>query len=182
MNNAAANDLTDPRAALASEYARLAEVAKGHWQGSKYAPGREPREIAVLIREEIKAEVKAGRLPSWLRVSVRSGWSGHAKSIDITLKGVPAFELWSTARARFDARPSRETYGVTPPAMLSREARDLVSAIEAVANRFGYDRSDLVTDYHNCAFFLSVDFDGALRAASRARVESIVRAAYGVAS
>lgn len=182
MNNAPANDVTDTAAAFARENARLAKLAEGHWQGAKYVSGREPREIARLIREEIKSEVKAGRLPSWLRVGVRSEWSGHAKSIDITVKGAPTFELWSTARARFDARPARETYGVTPPAMLTQAARDIVAAVEAVANRFGYDKSDLVTDYHNSAFFLSVDFDGALRTASRERVEGIVRAAYGVAS
>jgi hypothetical protein len=176
MSNAAANDVTDPRAALASEYARLANVAKGHTLGAKYRANMTGPEIAKAIRADIKAAQKAGDLPA-MTVSVRSRLSTHAMAIDVEIKAWSG-QVWSTARARYDVMRT----GGPIPSRLSHSASLLLDAVKSYADAYNYDRSDLATDYHNVNFFGSVDFAPELTDASREATEAAVRGAYGAAS
>lgn len=97
LSGVAANDVCatvaeDRARRLAPEYARLAEVAKGHWAGVKYDANRPFAETAKLIRKELAAASKADGPLNGVRCRVRSRCASLCEAIDITVAGA-----WSPA-------------------------------------------------------------------------------------
>lgn len=128
----------------AREEARLAELRKGHWIGSKFAKDRSRADI----KSAILADLKSAGLPKGVRVSAKLPSYSMADSIVFTVK-VP-FVASLPECVEVDGRWTR----------LTAAAREVHAIVERVANAHNYDRSDLLTDYHDRAFGLDIRIVG----------------------
>lgn len=139
--------------------------------GTKYEATKGLRrvEIAKLIREDLKAAVKAGTLPK-AKYAVRCS-RGRGINVEVsqipfavlsreyfTLRAdhasVPADKHWSwkvDVNLRDGHRPARER--------CTEEAHVLQDAVKAIVAAYNYDRSDIQTDYFDVRFYSSIDLE-----------------------
>ena len=120
-------------------------------------------EVAKMVRKDIKAAVKAGKLPKGIKVSVRTR---RGYSIDLEIKAVP-FNPSNLDRVVWDIaapRDSREH----PPVLLTSEAYNVQATLEGIVDDYNRSEVDYMTDYHNHHFYSSVTFDIELREAGTA--------------
>lgn len=117
----------------------------GHWTGSKYQEQHDVKEIAKLIRRDIKA---AG-LPGKIGVRI----SRYSMGQSITIDAVTPF---ATHHGDVTRENLERSQGIKCPWM-TREGHALYEALEKIGNAYNYDRSDLTTDYFDSAFHLYVN-------------------------
>ncbi len=182
LGGVAANDVcatvADDRARrLAPEYARLCEAANSHWTGAKYDKERPFKDTAKLVRQELAAAAKANGPLKGVKCSVKSAWSTHKRSLDITITEVPTGDkmpIMNPARVEFEMRnPHAHPLG----GWLSTRGRAIEAAVESIARQYSYDKSDSMSDYHDTAFHISVTFASEVRRSHRSEVELAVRLA-----
>jgi len=120
-------------------------------------------EVAKMVRKDIKAAVKAGKLPKGIKVSVRTQ---RGYSLDCEIKAVP-FNPSNLDRVVWDiAAPANSND--CPPVLLSEEAYKVLRTVEEIVAAYNRSEVDYMTDYHNNHFFASVKFDYELREAGTA--------------
>lgn len=131
--------------------------------GSKYAEGRSAKEIASLVRGEIRAAVKAGELPS-AKYSVRIDGSNMHSSISIGVSGLG----FATVRQTLSFE-DRLANGFRTPA-----AQFVCDRLETMLAAYNFDNSDTMTDYFHVNFYGSVDLESVLETAMQedARLEA----------
>lgn len=125
------------------------------FEGSKYVAGRSRKEIASLIRQDIKAGIKSGDLPKGLKCSIRCSGS----SIDCDIVGLPAgFPVWNEAVGG----------GHRCESAWDPKFSELRNKLRALVQAYRYDDSDAMTDYFDTNFYggyfdLSWKFERSLR-------------------
>lgn len=129
---------------LAQRTAQMEAETHRH-TGSKYesVKNSDPAEVAALIRADIKAEVKAGRLPK-ATYSVRLSRYAGGRSIDVRASRFPFavhVEGWEAAR---DAGVKK--------AWLSRDAYAVEVALTAIVDAYRRAVSHGQSDYYECNF------------------------------
>lgn len=137
--------------------------------GRKYSDdvARMPlRDIAKLIRADIKAAQTAGDLPP-VKITVRCGRGVYytAKgSIDIRVRDWP--QAWQTCTGIVPGSESAD--GSTARAcrfhydghrVLTAEATAVVDKLRAIHAAYNYDGSDVMTDYFDVHYYGSADVD-----------------------
>lgn len=125
--------------------------------GSKYNSNLDVAEIAKLVRQDIKAAVIAGDLPSGLKVGVTIDRYSMGYSLDVRVKACPQPMLeWTTCEIR-NERVIRKTANVTV----------WLDTIEAIVR--AYSRRDINSceDYYNVNFSDSVELDGSFESRER---------------
>lgn len=121
--------------------------------GEKYESTKDLRiaEVAKLIREDIKAAVKAGALPVGLKVSVRSESFSGGRAIRMSVTRLPwGFVLLN--RARLAAEIENPLQDSREP-RFSPEALALTEKLDAIAWAYNYDGSDTQSDYFHVRFY-----------------------------
>lgn len=123
-------------------------------RGSKYEAGLSTVEIAKRLRAEIKAAIKDGKLPK-MTVSVRVP---HYNDLQIRISDLPLnpyTRLYAAAR-----NASLDLYN-TPwrDQVHTAEALAIRDRLEEMAQAYRRDNSDISSDYFDCNFYLSVNFD-----------------------
>lgn len=122
------------------------------WYGTRYDKNLTAKQIAAIVRKEIHQEIKSGFLPAGLKVSVRLRHR-HAINISITAwPGNPISPAWALRHAR-DGLRACTTSPYTP------QASAVLAHLRAKAEAFNFDGSNIISDYCDVKFFLSVDFD-----------------------
>lgn len=154
---APANDTSGAKTASAPE----------HWYGPKYVKGRPVKDIAKLVRQELK-EASKGSGP--LRGAAFSVRSDH-NSIKIEINNVTDV-IVNTKRVRRDIRHEH-----SEEPFYNARGRAIVKAVEDIANAYNYDRSDTMTDYFNVGFYLTVGF-GSFATTQREQAREIIDQAY----
>lgn len=128
-----------------------------NFMGSKYDISRDTREIAALVRQEIKQGLKDGSLPKGLKTSVTMERFSGGSSCTITIKAIPfplvaddylAACVAGTQDSRF-CRVER----------FSQKARDLRAQLEAMLKAYQRDDSDAMIDYFSVNFYAHCDFE-----------------------
>lgn len=110
------------------------------FKGSKYVAGRSRKEIASLIRQDIKAGIKSGEYPKGLKCSIRLSGS----SIDCDIVGLPAgFPVWNE---EFGGGHRCES-------MWDPKFSELRNKLRALVQSYRYDNSDAMTDYFDVNFY-----------------------------
>lgn len=144
--------------------------------GSKWVRGRTEREIAALIRADLKAE-----LP-WLKVSVRSTGGRTSSSITVMILGASKpLQITNPDRMRLELRghgPVR-CDGVLVP-LRTVEAMALEHQIEQIAGAYNFDECRSEEDYYHVDFYFSVYFGGDFERLDRERTTASVKAALGL--
>jgi hypothetical protein len=178
----AANDVCatvseDRARRLEPEYARLREVAKGHWTGAKYDKERPFTETAKLIRKELAAASKADGVLRGVKCTVKSGWSTYKRSLDIKIVEVATGDKMPIMNPARVEREMRNPHAAVLGCWLSKRGKEIEKAVETIARQYSYDKSDSMSDYHDTAFHISVTFASDVQASHRAEVEAAVRMA-----
>lgn len=146
------------------------------FKGSRYEETRnlDVKDIAKMLRKDIKAAVKAGKFPKGMKTSVRiSRYSGGC-SIDVTVKALPeSFPLLNPEWVRFmrDNPNKPMPYGL---AIFTDEAGALKESLESMMNTYNRDNSDTMTDYFDVRFYGHADFDWELRNSFENRMKEVV--------
>jgi len=118
--------------------------------GDKYNRTLSTKEIAKLIRQEIKTIA-----PQGFKISTRSEYFSGGSSIDIRIKAIPeGFILFNPA---YD--PNRPRWGNGENEYYSPEAKKLLDQLEAIMAAYNYDGSETQVDYFDVNFYGSVAFD-----------------------
>jgi hypothetical protein len=147
MSNAAANDVTI---------------------GTKYNRDLDIKDVAKLVRKDIAAAIKAGKLPEGLKATVRIDRYSMGQSLDVTVNACPGIVL-STARVAFVAANPHDHCPL--PRMSAHGAR-VLATLEAIVQAYNFDRSEPMSDYYHVNFHSTVDFADELEAAQRAEILS----------
>jgi hypothetical protein len=141
--------------------------------GDKYMRGRSTTDTAAMMRAEIKAAVKAGKLPQG-KYSIRSKYYSGGSSIDVRISDVPVVVVNRERVARDLAQPHVCHDRVLP--LWSAAGLALLAAVEAIYWAYGYDHSDSQTDHFDVAFYGQVDFDWRWTDRQRKAIEAQVQA------
>lgn len=119
-------------------------------RGSKFDKNLRTVEIAKLVRKDIAEAIKAGKLPK-IKTSIRS----DHRSISIRIVEVPGdFVLYDEEHIRAQARNEYQ-----PGSSYTEGASALLKAIEAIADEYNRDNSDMMVDYFDKHFYLTVQYD-----------------------
>lgn len=122
--------------------------------GSKYAATKHlsKTEIAKLIRSDIKAAVKAGKLPV-AKYYVNTHYFAGGSSIDVRFAHVKedGFVLLNPERVRFDLDTDSREF--TRLNIYSVRAEAIMSELKAISDAYNFDGSDTQTDYFHVRFY-----------------------------
>lgn len=143
-------------------------------RGHKYDPSvrRSTKEIAALVRADIKAALAAGELPKGLKVSVRyesfSGGSAIRVNVTALPEGFEVFDL-DTLRAQ-RAQPYDWQTARLP--RYTAEAQALLAALTRIGKAYHRNNSDAMTDYFDVNYYGGdADFAFDLEQAARKAAE-----------
>lgn len=140
--------------------------------GSKYQDGLDIKEIAKLVRTEIRKAVKSGVLPK-LKASVKISRYSGGRSLSVNIKEC-SFKVLDPAYLKFCRVHPHESYGKS---RFSETASDVLAQVNAIAESYNYDGSDTMTDYFNVNYYTNVGFDYGLgRAEKELEAEQAERA------
>lgn len=155
--------LEDPTALAGMDWAD-ADAMYPDWRGLNYVAGRPVKEIAAIVRRELRKAVKAGTLGDAIKVNVRCR-DHNAIDVDII---VPKVRVTADTPGAILARdtygdevwviiPDEATYA-TPGATdrLIPGARDAKAKVEAFLATFNYNRSNTMVDYFDTNFYTGV--------------------------
>jgi hypothetical protein len=145
------------------------------FRGSKFNHA-DVRDIAKMVRKDIAAEIKAGRLPAGLKASVTIDRFSMGQSIDIHVTALPVwFRVWDRAFVAFEiATNGRRCYDGQ---RYSREARAVIRRLEGLLAAYNRDDSDSQTDHFDVHFYGNVAFGYGLTGQDRERAEAEVKQA-----
>lgn len=126
-------------------------------------------DIAKLVRADIKAAKKEGKLPKkGFKVSVRIDRFAGGCSLDVTVKAAPFQVLnpeyldWEeTEEAKHNAWPPVGLERLTPTADAA------LKLLKGILGSYNRDNSDIQTDYWDVRFYGHVDYDYDLTRAER---------------
>lgn len=152
-----------------------------HFKGSLYEETRKMdlRDIAKLIRKDLKAAIKDGTIPK-VKTSVRMSRYSGGQSLAVEIRTVPeGFVILSRERLEDDRK---NPHGFPSRTLKTDEAAKLLEAVEGLVNRYNFDKSDSQTDYFCNRFYQHVGFDSDLTRAERARFNEAADIADSIAA
>lgn len=124
--------------------------------GTKYDSGRDIKDIAKLVRADIKAAAKKGQIPKGIKTSVRISRFSGGQSLDVYIKHLggervinPAWVKHMDGGGHVCDAPPRYT-------AIATHARKVIEALVAAYN---FDDSESMVDYFHVNFYGNVTFD-----------------------
>jgi hypothetical protein len=151
-------------------------------RGSKFAATRELscKDIAARIRADIKEALKAGRLPSGVRVRC---YMPHHGSIEVRVTELPdgfpvlnpKFALWCKEHGRSDGDSWDGPWAHGYRDTRSDEVNALLDALGSIHAAYNRDNSDSQSDYFDVRYFGRAEIDGAV---TRERTRAEIAAAH----
>lgn len=137
-------------------------------RGSKYdaTRGLSSADIAARIRNDIKAEQKAGRIAKGFKISTRKHSYSGGYSIDVTITAVPeGFRYYSEKAASWNKQFPNAAYRIP----LSRDDQHgpeylaIIEQLRRLHGAYNRDNSDSMVDYFDTRFYGDVSLDWQLR-------------------
>jgi len=126
--------------------------------GSKFDSSRDVKDIAKLVRKDIKAAIKDGSLPK-IKVSVRT----VGCFLDVTVKAVEGMNIVNENHVAAEIIGEMQRFN-----RLSDEAVIVRDKIRQIVDAYNRQNIDTMTDYYNVRFSGRVNFDYDLRQNHRA--------------
>lgn len=142
--------------------------------GAKFVRGRDTKEIAKLIRADIKRAIESGALPK-IKTSVKMGRFSGGSSIDVKVCAVPAGFVRYTREYIIANLSHTHDYNT----VLTDEASALLKSLERIGKEYHRDNSDSQSDYFDVNFYFGVEFDHDIGRDQWAAVEAEFRANRG---
>ena len=122
--------------------------------GSKYVPGRTIKEIAKLVREDLKASIKAGKLPNGLKTSVTI--SRYAGGCSLTLVVTEAEPSCFNPAYRSEIDYTRAH--TERPSRFTAEGKAILTELEQIVTSYQHKDVDSMSDYYSTNFHEEVRF------------------------
>lgn len=142
--------------------------------GAKFKSGRDTKEIAKLIRADIKRAIESGELPK-IKTSVKMDRFSGGSSIDVKVVAVPAGFARYTREYIIANLSHTHDYNT----VLTDEASALLKSLERIGKEYHRDNSDSQSDYFDVNFYFGVEFDHDIGRDQWAAVEAEFRANRG---
>lgn len=142
--------------------------------GAKFKSGRDTKEIAKLIRADIKRAIESGELPK-IKTSVKMDRFSGGSSIDVKVVAVPAGFVRYTREYIIANLSHTHDYNT----VLTDEASALLKSLERIGKEYHRDNSDSQSDYFDVNFYFGVEFDHDIGRDQWAAVEAEFRANRG---
>ena len=154
--------LDDPATAvLGLDYAEP-DAMYPDWRGINYDPAMTIKDVAAVVRRELRRAVKAGTLGTATAVSVRYRTASMMQAIDVTIT-VPKRYVDANTPGAIQAEDRwgdrtwvvPDGHGVNGAAIQRIEpgARDAKAKVEAFLTTFTYNRSNVQVDYFDRRFY-----------------------------
>lgn len=121
--------------------------------GKSYDKTKTTKEIAALVRTQIKADVKAGRLPD-AKYSVRYSAYSMGRSIDVSIEPTSCLADW--VNVRWADEQARNPHRWTETSQYSALAVSTIRTLEAMLGAHNHDGCDSQTDHFDVKFYGSV--------------------------
>lgn len=140
--------------------------------GSKYRATKDMdiAAIAKLVRAEIKAAIKDGKLPAGMKTSVRIKRYSGGQSMDVDIKSFgPGHLALNPARVKWDAENPYGDHHHAPQHRPAAAAR-AIKMIDAMLSAYNFDDSDSMTDYFHVRFYGHATVDWEYDAEERKRI------------
>lgn len=142
-------------------------------RGSKYdaTRGLDIKEIAKLVRADIKQAIKSGRLPKGTKTGVKIDRYSMGCSLNISIKSIPGTIFnpnYVAATQSFtdyhndEASEVRRTEG-----QYTQDVDSALKTLETIAHAYDRNNSDSMSDYSDVRFHLSVELDYDFREAAK---------------
>jgi hypothetical protein len=140
--------------------------------GAKYNTDLDIKEIAKLVRKDIKAAVKAGSLPKEMKVSVRVKRYSGGQSLNLNVKSFPGGFLNPAYVKAVKVNPHL-CYTEYPPRYYLHVSRALTT-LDNLANAYNYNNSDTMVDYFDVNYYVSVNVDVFVECKEREKIEALL--------
>jgi hypothetical protein len=146
--------------------------------GEKYDNSLDVKDIAKLMRAEVKKSIKAGIIPKGTKVSVRIERYSMGQSIDINVKEFPmqAMNMWRVKfmedyphRCLSDIPSEHPAYEMWTPI-----AKRTLNELKRIQGLWNHDGSDTMTDYFDVNYYGDAGFDYRLEYAQRDKIKESV--------
>lgn len=126
--------------------------------GSKYKHGRDVKDIAQLVRADIKAVAETGGLPKGIKVSIRIHRYAGGRSLNAHIRHLGTERVINPAWVKWhDANP--RGYQGDTPSRYTATASNTIKTIEAIIAAYNFNDSNHQTDYHCVNFHSTTEFD-----------------------
>jgi hypothetical protein len=124
--------------------------------GEKYQPGMDAVDITKLMRQDIKAAIKAGLLPDG-KYSVRLRRYSGGQSIDMTASHLQTCKLvLNPERVQWE---KEHPHLVNPHNRYTAEGDRILEELKSIHNAYNYDGSDTMSDCYNVNYYGHPDYD-----------------------
>ena len=146
-------------------------------RGERYASGRDVKDVARLVRQDIAKEVKMGRLPrAKYSVTIERYSMGKAVNVrisDVVIPGAVGLKLYDEERLRREINePHANAYDLP---IFSKPAQRLLQHVQAIVESYQDNVHHGHSDYHRTNFHSSVEFDGPWQNRIRDQQEARIR-------
>jgi hypothetical protein len=132
--------------------------------GEKYQRDRDIKEIAKLVRADIKAAIQEKKLPEGkYSVKIDRFSGGQSLSIVVLPLQTPSL-IQNPKRVLLEHNNQGHLSGMP---LYTDEGKAFLNTLEAIVAAYNYDGSDSSVDYFNVNFYRSIGFDGQFLAEER---------------
>lgn len=129
--------------------------------GSKYNKDMDVKDIAKLVRQDIKASIKAGRLPKGTKTSVRISRYSMGRSLVISVISLGDVIIDNPARKQWD-QDNRHAYYGNAPSRFTPEATEAFAHMSEIVAAYNFDGSDSMTDYYHVNFSSHITYHSSI--------------------
>lgn len=123
-------------------------------KGSKYNKDLNIKDIAKLIRKDIKTAIKEGKLPE-MKTSVRINRYSGGQSLTIDIKEFKVGGFLNPEYIKAYHKNPHLAYTEYPPRYYPFVERALED-LERIANAYNYDNSDSMFDYFDVNYYTTI--------------------------
>jgi hypothetical protein len=134
--------------------------------GTRYERGRDIKEIAKLVRTDIKEAAKKGRIPKRIKTSVRISRYAGGQSLNVYIRHLGGNRVINPAWVKWHNENPHGYFGDAPPRYTAL-AIHTRRTIEGIVAAYNFDDSDSQVDYFHCNFYGHVEFDYEMEEADR---------------
>lgn len=147
---------------------RVYTCSQTYFVGAKYDKGLRAKDIAKLLREEVKTAIKAGTLPA-MKLSITT--SGY-RSINVTVMEIDTVVMNPERIAKEQAvGPSVHVADCHYP-IFNETGKSILDTLRSMVMQYNYDRSDSQSDYFDTNFYCWPNFAGQVTRTQREAIEA----------
>jgi hypothetical protein len=129
--------------------------------GAKYEISRDIKDIAKMVRADIKKAVKDGSLPKGTKVGVRISRFSMGQSLTAEIKSLGKIQTLDPEWIAYSAANPHDPFNA--PDRYTEEATKYRETVEQIVASYNRDKSSSMVDYFDVNFYTHIEFGSELR-------------------